>query len=145
MKDYIISIIGGAVLASLANTVSPDKWTKYVKIITGLMIISIIISPGAKLLDTDIFEDYETAIEIDMNAQKKAVISELEKKISDDIKTRILNEFSENTEVKASLNVNDNYEIEGVNEISIWNAKNTKLIENRMNEVYSPSVISFRD
>ena len=59
MREYMITVIGGAVLAALAHTVSPEKWTKYIKIVTGIMIVSIIVSPVSVMIHGDIFSDFE--------------------------------------------------------------------------------------
>ena len=140
-----MTVIGGAVLAALAHTVSPEKWTKYIKIVTGIMIISIILSPVAELTGSDIFADLSYSWEIDKNAQKKAVIKEMENKISDDIVLRIKEEFSQDITSEVILRVNKNYEIEGVEKITVWKAKNIQKIKNSLTEVYSPSKIIFQD
>ena len=50
MKSYIITVIGAALLSALAEIISPEKWRGYVKIITGLVVISSIIAPAAGLV-----------------------------------------------------------------------------------------------
>lgn len=145
MREYMITVIGGAVLAAIAHMVAPEKWAKYIKIVTGIMIVSIIISPGAELIGSDIFAEYEYSCEIDENAQKKAVITEMETRIAADVEERILSEYSESITADVVLNINDSYEIEGVEEIKIWNAKNKESIKKRLTEVYAPSKIYFHN
>ena len=45
MKEYIITIIGATLLSAMAGIIAPEKWRSYVQVITGLVIISCIISP----------------------------------------------------------------------------------------------------
>ena len=47
MKEYIITIIGATLLSAMAGIIAPEKWRSYVQVITGLVIISCIISPDS--------------------------------------------------------------------------------------------------
>ena len=40
-----ITIIGATLLSAMAGIIAPEKWRSYVQVITGLVIISCIISP----------------------------------------------------------------------------------------------------
>ena len=122
MKQYMITVMASAVLSALAQLVSPEKWVKYIRIICGIMIISVIAAPIGELRKIDIFGDYPAKESLDMNAQKKAVIEEMQSRVSDDVEKRVSDEFSENIKAEVKLKINDNYEIEGVDEINIWEA-----------------------
>lgn len=144
MNDYMITVIGSAVLSAIALMLSPDKWRKYVKAVTGIMIISVIISPVAALRGIDLFSGYEYSDAIDENAQKTAVREELEKRVAQDAAEKLSAEFGITAKVSVKLKVNENYEIEGVEEITVWTEKQAERIRQRLNEIYSPQKISFR-
>lgn len=144
MNNYMITVIGSAVLAALALMLAPDKWRKYVKVVTGIMIISVIISPVAALRGIDLFSGYEYSYTVDENAQKTAVREELERRVAKDAEERLSDEFGITAGVDVKLKVNKNYEIEGVEEITVWTEKQAERIRQRLNEIYSPQKILFR-
>lgn len=145
MKEYMTAVIGSAVLSALAQLVSPQRWAKYVRLVCGIMIVSVIASPIAEFKRIDIFDIEKYNGELDINAQKKAVISEMERKVAEDISVRIAEEFSEEAQVGVRLCVNDKYEIEGVDEISVWISTKREKIRRRLSQIYSPEKISFHN
>ena len=50
MKAYFLMILGAAVLSALASIMSPEKWRGYIRLVTGIIILSCIVSPIANLL-----------------------------------------------------------------------------------------------
>ncbi len=145
MKQYMITVMASAVLSALAQLVSPEKWAKYIRIICGIMIISVIAAPIGELRKIDIFGDYPAEEQLDMNAQKKAVIEEMQSRISGDVEKRVSDEFSENIKAEVKLKINDSYEIEGVDEINIWEAVKREKIRQRLFQVYAPEKILFHN
>ena len=145
MREYMITVIGGAVLAALAHTLSPEKWTKYIKIVTGIMIVSIIVSPVSVMIHGDMFSDFEESTYIEENLHEKAVISQTEQKLSEDVVSRIKSELGEDITAEVILAVSDVMQVEGVDIIKVWNGQNRERIKKILTEVYSPSEISFQD
>ncbi len=145
MREYMITVIGGAVLAALAHTLSPEKWTKYIKIVTGIMIVSIIVSPVSVMIHGDMFSDFEESTYIEENLHEKAVISQTEQKLSEDVVSRIKSELGEDITAEVVLAVSDVMQVEGVDMIKVWNGQNRERIKKILTEVYSPSEISFQD
>lgn len=145
MRQYLISIISAAVLSAVAQTVSPNNWTKYINIITGIMIVSVIAAPVFEISKIDLFSDFSYSYDVDEYAQKKAVITELEKKVSEDAANRLKNEFSWEFKVNTMLDVNENYEIESVKEMTVWPAKEKKRVKAFLQKIYSPQKILFQN
>jgi len=143
MKAYMMTVIGSAVLCAVVLIMSPEKWKKYIKVVTGMMIMSVIISPVAELRGMDLFMDYEFSDEVDVNLQKKTVKAELEKRIEEDIKLRISDEFGITVSPEVTVGVNENFEITGVEEIKLWTETGREKIRRRLEEVYSPQKILF--
>ncbi len=143
MKSYIITIIGAALLAAAWGILAPEKWKGYVQIITGLVIISCIISPLASIMKTDmsdIFSGFEgvSAFEDDENndLQGDIIKAELKKRIDNDIEERMQNEYKLNISADCDIRVNDDGEIEGVDSIRITGGKLSDSAKKRLCEVY---------
>ena len=137
MREYIITIAGAALLGAMADIISPERWRKYVSLITGFVIITCIVTPVAQLMKTDIFSGFDEREEI-VNyeqVQLKNVIEETEKRISEDVEKRIREDFGKNVKAKAILKINSDNKIEKVNKIII-NSKPDPKITKRMCEVY---------
>lgn len=139
MKAYIITIIGATLLSALAGIISPDKWRGYVRIITGLVIISCIISPVLKIADRDIFtgfnESFDAAAEGE-DLQQRIVLDELKKRVNADIEARLKNEFNLSVKADCDIKVSDEGAIEGVREIRLSGDTLTDRAKNRLCEVY---------
>lgn len=139
MKEYIITIIGATLLSTATAVLAPEKWRGYVKLITGLVIISCIISPAAAIFKSDIFDGFdniETSIQDSSYMQTELVTEELENRINEDIAARMLKEFGLNVTVQATICVNSEGEIEGVESVRIYGDKLTERARNRICEVY---------
>ena len=138
MKNYILTLIGTALLASMVNMVSPEQWRKYIKLITGIVVISVLIAPLGKIMNVDIFQDFtiETA-GLDENIQKKAVSEELKKRVEQDMEERIQKEFFAECSCSVALRVNENFEIEGIDRIQITGFGGDKgALSNRLANIY---------
>lgn len=144
MHQYMTTIITSAIIAALTQVLSPSRWKKYIGIVTGIMIISAIAAPIFDIKKIDFFSNYSYEDSIDTNVQKKQVCSELEKRVSEDAAERLKKELGEKCDVTVSLSVNDNYEICGVKEMTVWIKRNREKAKNILQEVYSPEKIYFR-
>ena len=137
MKQYIITIIGAAVLCGAAHILTPVNWVKYVKILTGLVILSVIASPLAEIKNINLFSDFNIPeTEINENLQIDTISTELEKRINQDIEDRIQNEFFCESNADATIHVNENNEITGVSHIKIVTKANPERVTKRLCEVY---------
>ena len=142
MKTYILTIIGAAVLSSFASMLAPDKWRKYVGVITGLVIISCIIAPIAGMTRTELFSGFdaiENAEEYSINLQEEMIQEELSKRVSEDIAARLEREFNIKVTAKVQININDNHEITGIEKIRIKGESLTPAATARLCEVYGVS------
>lgn len=137
MREYIITIVGAALVGTMADIISPEKWRKYVSLISGFVIIGCIVAPMAQLMKTDIFTGFVQQNEtVDYEKiQLQKVTEETEKRISADIKDRIKQEFGKDAEVQAVLKINEDGKIEKVEKIIIHLKPNSQITK-RMCEVY---------
>lgn len=142
MREYILSITAAAVLSSFAAILSPDKWRKYISVITGLVVISCIISPLSKFSKNDLFNGFEyiennESYSLDM--QKEIIIEELQKSIGDDISKRLFDEYGISVNAFAEITINDNNEITGIKKITVKGAKLTPMQKSRLCTIYGIS------
>lgn len=139
MKAYIITIIGATLLSAMAGILAPEKWRGYVQVITGLVIISCIISPVTTIVKSDIlsgFDSVEQNIENSENLQSELVMEELKNRINEDIEARMEKEFRLSVTAECEIRVNDEGEIEGVDSVHIFGDKLTDRARSRLCEVY---------
>lgn len=138
MKAYILTIIGATLLSAYASNLAPESWRKYVRIITGLVLIICILSPIKSLVSTDLFEDFDITEfgEVEGKTQEEIVVSELGKRIEDDVAARLKKEFDLNVSAEVMISVNEAGEIEGVKEIRTSGDVLTNAAKSRLCEVY---------
>ena len=139
MKAYIITIIGATLLSAFADMLSPDKWRKYVQMITGLVIISCIIAPLNSILSEDIFSGFGSFEENEIEGgeiQRDLVIEELTSRVEADIEERLQKEFGISVTAEVEISVNENNEIEGVDRIRLFGMGVDNRVKDRLKEVY---------
>lgn len=139
MKAYIITIIGATLLSAVSGILAPEKWRSYVQVITGLVIISCIVSPVTAIVGNDIlsgFDSVEETIEDSDNIQRELVTEELKKRINDDIAARMKKEFHLEVRAESEIRINDEGAIEGVDSVRIYGDKLTDRAKSRLCEVY---------
>ena len=130
MKEYIITIIGATLLSAMAGIIAPEKWRSYVQVITGLVIISCIISPVTAIVKSDIFDGFDSVqenIADSSNMQTELVIEELKNRIK---------EFKLSVTAECEIMVNDDGEITGVDSVRVYGDKLTDRARSRICEVY---------
>lgn len=148
MKSYILTVIGAAVLSSFGTLLAPEKWRKYVNLITGLVIISCIMTPIAKLTKTDLFSGFNAIENTQMYEeykQSKIILDELEKRVCDDIEKRLENEFGIEAKAEIKIDINENNEITGIRQIHIKNASLTKAAKERLCYIYGINEAMIKD
>ena len=141
-----MSITGAVLTAVMADVLLPDKWRKYVRIITGLIIIATIISPlkSVTIPDISIYKKEADELSYDGEALRRSlIIEELRKNIEADICGRISDELLENVSAEVEISVNENNEITGVEKIKIKGANKVQNVKKILDEVYSPKEVIF--
>ena len=144
MRTYLMNLAGAIIVTAFSDVLLPDKWSKYVKIITGLIIISAIASPVKDKINFDISSFFLESGQLNQQGEeysKKLVANELEKKINEDCELRILEEFNIDADVRCKIEVNEKNEIVGIEEINIIAQNVGKEVVSRINEVYAPKEV----
>ncbi len=138
MKAYIMTIIGATLLSAYASNLAPETWRKYVRIITGLVLIICILSPIKSLVGADLFGDFDinSVSEIEGKTQTELVAEELSERVEADIEERLKNEFGVSAKARVKISVNGKGEITGVKEIRVSGAELTPAAKARLRDVY---------
>lgn len=139
MKAYIITIIGATLLSAVCGILSPEKWRGFIQVITGLVIISCIVSPITNIVKSDVLVSFENIGEIspeNENMQTDLVVEKLRERVNDDIEARMEKEFNIIVSADCEIRVNGEGEIEGVDGVHISGNKLTERAKNRICEVY---------
>ena len=143
MKNYIMSIVGAVLICIFSEMVLPDKWNKYLNIITGLIIIGAICTPLSYAFDFSIWQQINENQDFSVIAKDYSVNlvkNELEKNIKNDLEERILTEFKKETSVKVSVLTDDDNKITGIEKIILSGNIDENIIS-RVNEIYAPKEI----
>lgn len=143
MKTYLMRIIGAVLISIFTELALPEKWDKYTKIITGLIIITSIASPLKKTLNLDFKKYFNTPEKLEVNAQEYSVSlikEELEKTVSNDIKQRMSDEFNTDIFADVCVKINEENKISGILSINLIGNVNDSIVD-RINEIYAPEEV----
>ena len=144
MKTYFMSIMFAVLISVFAGMILPDKWDKYIKIITGLIIISTIVTPLKKTWDFNYDEYLLKYDEIETDGteyQRQLITKELGNKIKNDISDRLSEEFQVDPEVKVTIGIDQENKITGVKIIELNGDDLSDKIYDRLMEIYAPEEV----
>lgn len=144
MKSYLMSITGAVLISVFSKVILPEKWNKYIKVITGLIIISTIASPFKLSWDFDFDKQFKMPQNIETESEEyslELIKQELKKRVDEDIKKRIKEEFSKNITADVDIGVNLDGEITGVERIRISGDEISGNAIERMHEIYAPKEV----
>ena len=147
MKSYIISIAVSTVISAVVTMITPEKWSKYVSIVTGLVVTVCIAQPIISLMHADVFEgfSYNTSL-TNTEGQKvlyKEIKAELEKRISEDVRTRLESEFGKCCTSQAEVKITQTGEVSGVKKIIVYGDKIDAVAIGRLRDVYGAEEVKY--
>ncbi len=119
---------------------SPEKWRRYVGIISGAVILCAVVAPVTRLDPERLFTSFESGTaEIDLKKGEEyrndLLERELTERINSDIEERVRNEFGKEIQASVKIDINGEGKITGVKEIKI-NGKIGDRAAARLCEVY---------
>jgi len=140
MKAYILKIIGAAILAVFTDILSPSGWKKYIGIVTGIILLTVIISPVANWRDIDVMSGFETSDEIISSGKTlyaDTLRLEFSKKVANDVRERIKQEFDKETQVEVEIEVSSEGQIEKISKIIIRGKNLDSAVSDRVSYIYN--------
>ncbi|MGM9936958.1 MAG: stage III sporulation protein AF [Candidatus Ornithomonoglobus sp.] len=147
MKAYIISIAAASVISAVVTILTPKGWTKYVGIVTGLVVVMCIGQPLLQLMRTDVFEDfkYETERTSENGSQMlmEEIKKELTERIEEDAEQRLKNEFGAECEVSAVVSVDSAGKISGIEEMTVIGGNIDNAAIGRLRDIYGVKKVNY--
>lgn len=147
MKAYILKIVGAALLAAFSEYLVPQGWRKYVKLVSGLIIISVLISPFGRRVDFSDFEEIGGGEEYAAEGEslmRESVRDELEKAVETDIERRAEEEFSQKVKADVRVRTDGEGKIERVEKIKLFGREREEITE-RLKFVYGTEEVVWSD
>ena len=147
MKAYIISIAVCTVICAVVNMLTPEKWIKYVGIVTGLVITLSIASPIIGIFGNDFLNGFSYTAKT--NGEKgEAVLyneikTQLEERINSDAKDRLSEGFGKNCSVRTTVKMTDNGEVSGVKSIYVYGDRIDAVIIGKLREIYGAEEVKY--
>lgn len=145
MKGYILRITVAILVSCLSQMIIPKGWEKYIKIITGLIIISTIASGFGLKLNLDFSDnlfDVKTVKFEGEEYKNNLIKEEFAKKINEDIEKRANDEFGVRLDADVEIDVNEENEIVGILKIELTGDNILPEVIDRIEEIYAPSEVA---
>lgn len=142
MKGYIIKIVGAALIGTFSEYLVPKDWKKYVKLISGILMLGVLLIPFNIDTENVFFEEWEFA-EYQEEGQEiffENVKKKLEENVAEDIVNRVSEEFSEKVDAEVKIKTTDEGRIESVRSITLC-GKEDKAITERLKYVYGTDAV----
>lgn len=143
MREYIITIAVAAICASVADILAPKEWSKYIRVIIGFLILSVIVAPVVKFKDSRILSP-TTTYNISDEPLTDRVAQELKKNVEKDIVERLKSEFGVDAEALVEIEIDENYKIKGIKAIEVKTWKNPDGMIDRLTNIYGCEKIELR-
>lgn len=142
MKGYVIRLCTAAIIAALADILSPEEHKKYIRILLGFLIMLIILSPLPKIKRIK-FEPIKSQTQENTAVFLDGMSLKLKENVEADIAERLLGEFGITAEAEVVLDLDDGNRIRGVTKIAL-SRKVPENAVNRLKEVYGCDTIEFK-
>lgn len=139
MKAYFMMVVGAAVLSALASVMSPDKWRKYIQLVTGIVILCCIMTPVSGILrNSAVFSvpEISTDTKYDEGMHSELIINELRDRIEKDIEARMEKEYGVQIKAEVEIELNEDNEIEGVTYINISEGHLSETAKRELSKIY---------
>lgn len=147
MGAYIIGIAAATVIASIISMMTPDRWDKYVGVVTGIVVTICIARPIINLINMDLFEpvsDVKTTDITDVTDEyANEIKKEMESRIAMDVKKRLSDEFGKDCVASVTVNVTQKGEVLGIDEINVRGDKIDAVAKSRLREVYDATEVNY--
>ena len=143
MKEYIITVAVAAITAAIADILAPKEWGKYLKVIIGFLILSVILAPVVRFKDVKLISPTGT-YNVSDEPLKDKVSEQLRQNIKKDIEERLLEEFGVEARAVVEIDVDENRDIKGVRAIEIKAWENPDGMIERLKNIYGCDKIELK-
>lgn len=147
MRVYIISIAAATIISAIISMLTPQRWEKYVGVVTGLAVTICIGQPIIRLIGSNSFEG--TAFSTERHSTEGRLVFRnevkkgLEERIESDAKARLKTEFAADCSVIAEAVVTDEGEVREIASIKISGDKIDAAAIGRLREIYGAAEVKY--
>jgi len=142
LKSYVISVCIAAVIASLADILAPREHQKYIRVLLGFLILTVILSPLPNVKKIK-FEPLENQTAENTKILSDSISEKLKENVEADICGRIKGEFGIICDANVLLDIDDEHKIRGVKMIEL-SKKIPESAAERLKEVYGCDRIEYK-
>ncbi len=147
MGEYIIGIVAATVIAAVISVLTPDKWDKYVGVVTGIVVTICIAKPIISLMNKDVPIDtygreYKTVTEGE-DVFAKEIKEEMQSRVAMDVKDRLKTEFGKDCVARVEVSVTVQGEVLGVDLITVRGDKIDAVAKSRLREIYGAREVKY--
>ena len=121
-----------------ADILSPSEWKKYTSVVTAIILMSVIVTPVMHIRKIDIMSGYSED-EIIANGEEifsDSLKTEFSKKVAEDVRIRISDEFSLDTSVEVEVVLNKSGSIDKISKITISGSNLNGRVSERIKNIY---------
>lgn len=146
MGTYIIGMATATIMASIISFLTPERWNRYVSVVTGIVVTICIASPLIKLINIDIsafFPEIVSTAPIPNTVFAEEMKKEMESTLAMDVRSRLKNEFGRECVAKVEVEITDTGQIAGVKKIMVRGEKIDNVAKSRLREIYGASEVVY--
>ncbi len=147
MKAYIISIAAASVISAVVTILTPKGWTKYVGIVTGLVVVMCIGQPLLQLMRTDVFEGFRYETEQTSENGTRMLMDEIKKELTErlekDAEQKLKEEFGAECDVSAVVSVDSAGKICGIEEMTVTGGNIDNAAIGRLRDIYGVKKVNY--
>lgn len=137
-----MSVCMAAVIASLADILAPREHQKYIRVLLGFLILTVILSPLPKVKKIK-FEPLENQTLENTKILSDSISEKLKENVEADIAERIKDEFGVICDADVLLDIDEEHKIRGVKRIAL-SKKIPQNAAERLKEVYGCDRIEYK-
>lgn len=134
MRGYITGICLSAVITAIADMIAPGEYRKYIRVLLGFLVLSVILSPLPAVKNIRLGSIEQKTAE-NTGIFYDSVSEKLKENVEADIEERLKNEFGIICSASAELDIDGEHKIRGVRRIGL-SKKIPQNAAERLKEVY---------
>ncbi len=147
MGTYIISIAATTVISAVITMLTPEKWSKYVGVVTGLVVTVCIARPIISIMQSDVLDGFNYTVSTTQSKGdtmfRDELKKELENRIDEDVSKRLKSEFNADCNAKSEVEISETGEVKGVSSIYVSGDKIDAVAIGRLREVYGAKEVKY--
>ena len=147
MKAYIITIAVSTVVCAVINMLTPEKWTKYVGVVTGLVVMLSVAQPVTGLINHNLSDGFSYTARPDLRGGEAVMYNEiktqLEARISEAVRAELKDRFGKDCQVETVVAMRDDGEETGISSIYVYGDRIDAVAIGSLREEYGAEEVKY--